>query len=92
MADEKKKIYCGNAKIVTTKYGDVTKISMNRTDIQKLLDYMDENNTEWANLETGKKRETQNSFTHYVQVDTWKPDKDKQPEKPAPEQSDDLPY
>jgi hypothetical protein len=49
------KIYGGNAKIVTTQFGDIWKVSQNRSDLEKLLKYMNDNDTEWVNLDIKEK-------------------------------------
>jgi hypothetical protein len=63
------KIYGGNAKIITTKYGDMWKVSQNRTDLEKLLQYMNDNDTEWVNLDIKEKKEiVEGKATHYLEV------------------------
>lgn len=86
MSDEK--IFCGSGRIVSTKFGDVPKISLSKEDVNKIFKYMKENNLEWINLEMKAKKETeQGKPTHYLQVDTWKPEK-----KTDPKTDDDLPW
>jgi len=50
-------IYAGTAKLVATKFGEMTKVSFNRTDLEKLTKYMNENDTEWVNLVIKEKNE-----------------------------------
>jgi len=72
MSEEK--IYTGSAKIINTKYGDLTKVSFHKEDINKIVQYMKDNNTEWINLVIKEKKEPQEGKpTHYLEVDTWKP-------------------
>jgi hypothetical protein len=68
------KIYGGNAKIITTKYGEMTKISQSRSDLEKLLAYLNANDSEWVNLVLKEKQEkVEGKPTHYLEVDDWKP-------------------
>ena len=67
-------IYAGTAKIVATKFGEMTKVSLNRTDLEKLNKYLNDNDTEWVNLIIKEKKEkVEGKPTHYLQVDEWKP-------------------
>jgi len=67
-------IYAGTAKLVATKFGEMTKVSLNRTDLEKLTKYLNENDTEWVNLVIKEKKEkVEGKPTHYLQVDDWKP-------------------
>lgn len=69
------KIYCGNAKIVKTQHGDLTKISMSKDDINKIVTYMKQEKSDWINLVMKeKKNPVEGKPTHYLEVDTWKPD------------------
>ena len=68
------KIYCGSAKVVPTQYGELTKVSFHKDDINKMLQYMKDNNGDWINLVIKAKKEPQEGkATHYLEVDTWKP-------------------
>jgi hypothetical protein len=68
------KIYGGNAKIIETKFGQMTKISQSRSDLEKLLAYLNANDTEWVNLVMKEKQEkVEGKSTHYLEVDDWKP-------------------
>jgi hypothetical protein len=72
-------IYAGTAKLVATKFGEMTKVSFNRTDLEKLIKYMNENDTEWVNLVIKEKKEkVEGKPTHYLQVDEWKPNTTKE--------------
>lgn len=80
------KIYGGNAKIVKTQFGDIWKVSQSRTDLEKLLKYMNDNDTEWVNLDIKEKpTKVEGKPTHYLQVDEWKPNavKEKKEFKPV---------
>lgn len=73
MSDEK--IFCGSGRIVKTQFGDVPKISLSKDNINTIVEYMKVNSLEWVNLELKAKKETQDGKpTHYLQVDTWKPE------------------
>lgn len=83
------KIYCGNGKIVKTKFGEISKFSMSKKDINTIVKYMKDNNLEWINIEMLPKQKPEASKqTHYLKIDTWKPNKDNKNE----ENSDDLPF
>jgi hypothetical protein len=72
-------IYAGTAKLVATKFGEMTKVSFNRTDLEKLTKYMNENDSEWVNLVIKEKKEkVEGKPTHYLQVDEWKPNTTKE--------------
>ena len=63
------KIYGGNAKIVKTQFGDIWKVSQNRSDLEKLLKYMNENDTEWINLDIKEKpQKVEGKPTHYLEL------------------------
>jgi hypothetical protein len=78
-------IYAGTAKVVPTKFGEMTKVSFNRTDLEKLTKYLNENDSEWVNLVIKEKKEKQpGKPTHYLQVDDWKPTAVKEKNEFAP--------
>jgi len=84
------KIYIGNAKVISTQYGNMTKISMTEKDVNTLSDSI---NNGWVNLIIKERREpSQSGMTHYLEVDNWKPNKTMQvPAEPAVEmEADDL--
>jgi hypothetical protein len=63
------KIYGGNAKMITTKYGDMWTISQSRKDLETLLKFMNDNDTEWVNLSVKEKQEkVEGKATHYLEV------------------------
>ena len=65
------KIFCGNGKIITTQYGDMVKISFSKSDLEKMLDNLDNG---WINtVLKEKKNKVEGKPTHYLEVDTWKP-------------------
>jgi hypothetical protein len=63
------KIYGGNAKMITTQFGDIWKVSQNRSDLEKLLKYMNDNYTEWVNLDIKENpNKVEGKPTHYLQL------------------------
>ncbi len=63
------KIYGGNAKVITTKFGEMWKVSQNRSDLEKLLKYMNDNDTEWVNLDIKEKpQKVDGKPTHYLEL------------------------
>lgn len=96
MSEEK--IYCGNAKIVKTTFGEIQKISMSKKDINTIVKHMKDNDLDWINLEMlPKKNVEQGKPTHYIKVDTWKPQTNSQISKPPENteeiiETDDLPF
>ena len=66
------KIFVGSGKIVKTKYRDLTKIRLSEQDLEKIKDNLDNG---WINLNLKeKKTKVEGKPTHYLEVDTWKPD------------------
>ena len=87
MAEDK--IYCGSAKIVTTQYGELTKVSFNKEDINRMVSHMKDNGSDWINLVIKPKKDPQpNKPAYYVEVDTWKPEP-KQAHTPKQEYAND---
>lgn len=91
------KIYCGNGRIVNTKFGELTKISFSKSDINKMVEHMKSENSEWINLVLKEKQSPeQGKPTHYLEVDTWKPDVNAKPDKSSAkvkvEDDDSLPF
>jgi len=88
------KIYGGNAKKIETKFGKMWKVSQNRSDLENLLKYMNDNDTEWVNLDIKEKKEiVEGKPTHYLEVDDWKPVQvANKPTEKRIIQNDDLPF
>ena len=89
MAD---KIYCGNGKKITTRYGDMMRLSISESDLQALQDNLENG---WVNVKVCERREpSQSGMTHYLEVDTWKPNQDRDgdttPAKAAPAQTEEV--
>jgi len=74
------KIFCGSAKEIQTKYGTLMKISFSSSDLEKLTANLDNG---WVNAKVCEKREkVEGKPTHYLEVDTWKPSGNRQPDSP----------
>ena len=89
--EKEKKIFCGSGRMMETKFGIIPKISMSKKDINEIVSYMKANKLEWINLEMLEKKEkTEGKPTHYLCIDTFKPEK----QAPKEEKSNDseLPF
>jgi hypothetical protein len=63
------KIYGGNAKIITTKYGDMWTISQSKKELETLLKYINDNGTEYVNSSVKEKpQKVEGKATHYLEV------------------------
>lgn len=71
------KKFCGSAKIINTKFGELTKISFSQKDIEVLQENMVNG---WINLVIKeKKNKVEGKATHYLEVDTFVPKKENKP-------------
>jgi hypothetical protein len=90
------KIYCGNAKIVKTQFGEMTKLSLHKDDINKIVKFMKDGNLDWCNIVVKEKQnKVDGKPTHYLEIDDWKPTQETTPtpETIQPEQNDSgLPF
>ena len=69
MSDEK--IYVGNAKKITTQYGDLMKLSITAEDLEKMQQNL---NNGWININIKERcSPSAGGMTHYLEVDTWQP-------------------
>ena len=85
-------IFVGVGKVINTKYGEMTKISMNRDHINELIKWMKSEEKDWVNIQVCEKREkVEGKPTHYCKIDTWKPEQKQEPTKEA-DTVDDLPF
>jgi acylphosphatase len=75
MAD---KIFCGSGRIITTKYGELTKMSFNEKDIETLKNNLKNG---WVNVVVKEKQnKVEGKPTHYVEIDKYeKPEKKEMP-------------
>ena len=65
------KVFCGNGKIINTKFGEMTKISFSKKDLETMLANLDNG---WINtVLKEKKNKVEGKPTHYLEVDDWKP-------------------
>lgn len=72
-------IYAGTARMLATKFGTLPKVTFSRTDLNKLIKYLDENDSEFVSLNIKEKKEKpEGKPTHYLQVDEWKPNANKE--------------
>jgi len=82
------KQFCGSAKIIETQYGEMTKVSFSEKDVEVLKNNLDNG---WVNAVIKEKMNKQEGKpTHYLQVDTWKPEA--KAAQSAPAKDDDLPF
>jgi hypothetical protein len=89
------KIYCGNAKIIETKFGGITKVSFHKDNINAMVKWMKENKSDWINIAIMEKQNPeQGKPTHYGVIDEWKPKETKLPPSDikAEDVDDDLPF
>jgi hypothetical protein len=69
------KVYCGNGKKITTRFGDMMRLSISESDVKAMRDNLENG---WVNVKVCERREPSASgMTHYLQVDDWKPNQDK---------------
>lgn len=94
------KIYCGSARVINTQYGELTKVSFHKDDINKIVKWMKADGGDWANLVIKEKREkVEGKPTHYLEIDEWKPTPQNEPTQNIPPEpatltpeQDDLPF
>ena len=73
---QEEKIYGGTSRVIATKYGEMTTVTQSKKDLENLLFYLSDNNLEWVTLKIKeKKNKVAGKPTHYLQVDTWRPEK-----------------
>lgn len=91
--NEKK--YCGSARVINTQYGDLTKVSLHKDDVNIIVKWMKDNNSDWINFAVKEKREKlEGKPTHYCEIDEWKPETSTQNNNDTapPPGEDDLPF
>lgn len=85
------KIYCGNAKVIETKFGKMLKISFSKKDLQELNKAME--GKEWVNCNLKEKQNKQEGKpTHYLELDTYVKPTDSRSQVSESEKVDDLPF
>lgn len=68
------KIFAGTARMLTTQFGTLPKVTFSRKDLNTLLQYLNDNDTEFVSLNVKEKpQKVEGKPTHYLQVDEWKP-------------------
>lgn len=68
------KIYCGSAKKVDTKHGEITKIRLTIEDLNKIINYMHDEDKNFIEIDIKEKKQLSfNKATHYLQINNWKP-------------------
>lgn len=83
MSEVKEKIFVGSAKVIPTKYGELTKVTFHKDNINTMVQYMKTNQSDFINLVVKEKQnKVEGKPTHYLEVDEWKPDA--QQNNPAP--------
>lgn len=69
------KIFVGSAKIITTQFGELMKVSFSQSDLDKLNANVSNG---WVNCNVKeKKNKVEGKPTHYLEIDTWKPSGEK---------------
>ena len=72
MSNQNQTIYCGSGKVFTTKYGELTKLSFSKKDLETMLSNL--NDKGWVTCVLKEKKEkVEGKPTHSVSIDTWKP-------------------
>jgi hypothetical protein len=85
------KIFCGNGKVINTQYGEMTKISFSKKDLETMLNNLTNG---WVNtVLKEKKNKVEGKPTHYLEVDNWVPTNSEKKEMRTEEEIDDtLPF
>ena len=79
------KIYAGTARMLATQFGTLPKVTFTGKDLNTLLDYLNENDTEFVSLNVKEKpQKVEGRPTHYLQVDDWKPGQGKEKKEFTP--------
>ena len=66
------KVFAGSGRTVKTKYGEMTKISFSRKDLETLMANLDNG---WVNtILKAKKEVVEGKPSHYLEVDFYKPE------------------
>jgi len=85
------KIYCGNAKVIETKFGKMLKISFSKKDLQELNKAME--GKEWVNCNLKEKQnKAEGKPTHYLELDTYVKPTDSRSQVSETEKEDNLPF
>lgn len=80
------KTFVGSARIIATKFGELTKVSFSAKDLETLKANL---NNGWVNaVVKEKKNKVEGKPTHYLEIDNYKPEAKKE----TLDNSDDLPF
>ncbi len=83
------KIYVGNAKKITTQFGDLMRLSLTADDIEKMQQNLDNG---WINIVIKERRSpSAGGMTHYLEVDTWKPNNQQNTDSASSRTADEAP-
>ena len=67
------KIYVGNAKVINTDYGQMLKVSLHRDNVNDIVKWMKENDSDWCNIDVKKKREPKEGKPpYYLEINEYK--------------------
>ena len=89
------KKFAGIARKVETQYGPLVKVAFRKDDLNTLVKWFKDNpDEEWVKVNLKEKREPKNDWTHYGEIDEWKPTAQATPDEGSKmeEGSDDLPF
>lgn len=87
------KIYVGNAKTINSKYGDFQKIQFHKDDINKMVEFMKNEGTDFITIDSRERKSpSAKGWTHYMEVSQWKPDNQKAGTLKNPKKDGDLPF
>lgn len=86
------KIFCGSARIIKTNYGEMVKLTFREPDLAALQSNLNEKGFVSA-LVKEKREPKEGKPTHYIEVDTWKPEPKERPQLQQPGEDDEpLPF
>lgn len=69
------KIYVGNAKQMKSKYGEFQKMQFHKDDINKMVEYMKSEGTDFISIDTRERQKpSAKGWTHYMEINQWKPE------------------
>ena len=76
LSQEKKKVVFPNGifvKVVNTAHGSITKLSIKKKEFIEYLNTLEDDSSEYLNLDVLKRPNPTEKSTHYIVVDEWKP-------------------
>jgi len=76
------KIYCGNGRVVETKFGNMMKLSLTEEDVKRLQENLKDG---WVNIDVKKRKEpSKGGTTHYLEVNTFQKEEKKEEPSSSP--------